>query len=535
MAADSWVQDPSLVFALRQLPEMTEFKPKRALLSVSDKSGLTELADSLRKLGCELIATGGTGRTLQDNDILYTELSQVTEFPEIMDGRVKTLHPLIHGGILSRRVYDEETVKSHKISEIDLVVVNLYPFEQTINNPNHNHTDAVDNIDIGGPTLIRAAAKNHQHVLVVVEPTDYSEVIDLLSFGKIDLEYRIAMASKAFQHIAAYDIVIANYFSKEEPLPEKLLISADLRQPLRYGENPHQRAGYYKTSSTNLQTFFTDKLLQGKELSYNNIADATAAFTTVSSFFDPTCVIVKHNTPCGVAQRTTPKEAYEAAFGCDPTSAFGGVIAFNREVDAETVSTILQAQFVEVILAPKFQLTALDAAMVRPAVRLIEIGEHQAINDRMNLQQSGSGFLFQDADQNPIAYDTYRCVTKRQPDEFEKLDLEFAWRVVRFVKSNAIVLGSDRRTIGIGGGQTSRVMSVRIALWKAQDEGLDTSGAVLASDAFFPFPDSIEIASKAGISAVIQPGGSVKDDAVIEAANAHQIAMIFTGLRHFRH
>lgn len=514
---------------------MTEFIPKRALLSVFDKSGLTDLADVLRKLGCELIATGKTGQTLQDNDIPYTDLSQVTKFPEIMDGRVKTLHPLIHGGILSRRVTDQETVKTHEIGEIDLVVVNLYPFERTISNPDHTYTDAVENIDIGGPTLIRAAAKNHQHVLVVVKPSDYSEVIDLLTGGGIKIDYRITMARKAFQLIAAYDIAIANYFSKEETLPEKLLFSADLQQPLRYGENPHQSAGYYISSSTNLQTCSTDNLLQGKELSYNNIVDATAAYTSVSSFFNPTCVIVKHSTPCGVAQRTTPKAAYEAAFGCDPTSAFGGVIAFNREVDAETVNTILQAQYVEVILAPKFQLAALDVAKVRPAVRLIEVGEHREVIDRMNVQQSGNGFLYQEADQISLGSDTYRCVTQRQPDESEKLDLEFAWRVVQFVKSNAIVFVSDRRTIGIGGGQTSRVMSVRIALWKAQDEGLDTNGAVLASDAFFPFPDSIEMASEAGISAVIQPGGSVKDEAVIKAANAHQIAMVVTGVRHFRH
>ena len=514
---------------------MTRFLPRRALLSVSDKTGLADLAKVLRNLDCELITTGGTGQYLQEHEIQFTDLSKVTEFPEILDGRVKTLHPMIYGGILSRRQQDEDTVAAHGIGEIDIVIVNLYPFELTVASSDHTYAEAIESIDIGGPCLVRAAAKNHHHVLVVVDPSDYPKVSDSLTKKTLDFNFRQRLSAKAFQQVAAYDIAIANYFSRHDELPSKLLISAGLQQRLRYGENPHQQAGYYASPAVTHGGIAAGQLRHGKELSYNNIADADAALQCVSSFPPATCVIVKHNSPCGVAQRSTPQEAYHAAVNCDPVSAFGGVIAFNQEIDVGTVTAILKKQFVEVIIAPKIQSEVISVLKDRPSIRLIEVELNQKSSERMVVEQVSGGFLYQESDNESVDYDSFRCVTDRQPNEREKIDLEFAWRTVRFVKSNAIVVASDQRTIGIGAGQMSRVMSVRIALWKAQEEGLDVNGSVLASDAFFPFPDSIELACLAGVKAVIQPGGSVRDDEVIKAANERQVSMIMTGQRHFRH
>lgn len=515
---------------------MSSLIPSTALLSVFDKQRLDSFAQALLHNGCALIASGGTSLSLKETGIQHQDITALTYFPEMMDGRVKTLHPLVHGGILSRRKLDREVMERHKITQIDIVVVNLYPFATTVAEPECTHELAVENIDIGGPTLIRSAAKNHQYVLVVVDPSDYDDVIARIVARTVDFEYRLSMAKKAFQYIADYDIAIANYFSNDEALPERYFFSAQQKTLLRYGENPHQRAAFYTDrNATKLATIGNAQLLQGKELSYNNIADSDAALECVRQFREVTCVIVKHGNPCGVAQRHTALTAYHAAFSVDPTSAFGGVLAFNSEIDGETLDAILDQQFVEVIVAPEFSEDSLEVAKRRSKVRLLQVGNLSHLPPQFPIKYISGGYLIQEADILELDQDQLRCETRRPPTDQERLDLEFAWRVAWFVKSNAIVIVKDLHTLGIGAGQMSRVVSAKLATSKAHEEGFSTGGSVLASDAFFPFRDGIDTAAKAGITAVIQPGGSVRDDEVITAANEHNIAMLFTGIRHFRH
>ena len=514
---------------------------KRALVSVSNKDGLEELAAALVSAGIEIISTGGTFRFLTDLSFPVIEISEYTSFPEMMDGRVKTLHPKVHGGILARRDLDLGALEENGIVLIDLVVVNLYPFEETISGRDVSDQLAIENIDIGGPAMIRSAAKNHQDVLVVVDPNDYEKVIEGVQKASIDFDLRREFAKKAFQHTAHYDAMIAGYFAKDERFPEKIILVAEKQQDLRYGENPHQRAAFYRS-----RTGFYDPLdlsgliagckqLHGKELSFNNIADSDAALECVKLFKEPACVIVKHGNPCGVATSDNPVAAYQKAVRTDPTSAFGGVIAFNRKVDAKTISEITNNQFVEVIIAPDVSNDVLETLRAKKNVRLLVSGA--AGPDRLHLESKrvAGGLLIQDADDLIWSDEDFKVVTKRRPSDSELRDLEFAWKVCWHTKSNAIVYAKDCCTVGVGAGQMSRVISAKIASMKAAEEGLDPSGAVMASDAFFPFRDGIDAAATAGIDAVIQPGGSVRDQEVIEAADEHGLAMVFTGTRHFRH
>ncbi|MCC6201912.1 MAG: bifunctional phosphoribosylaminoimidazolecarboxamide formyltransferase/IMP cyclohydrolase [Gammaproteobacteria bacterium] len=517
----------------------------RALVSVSDKTGLRDLAAELQRLGVEILSTGGTAQLLRDEGIAVIDVSQHTGFPELMAGRLKTLHPVIHGGILGRRDRDEATMQAHGISPIDLVVVNLYPFEQTIARADCSFAEAIENIDIGGPTMVRAAAKNHRDVAIVVDPADYADVIaELRATGALSAERRYALAVKAFTHTARYDSTIANYLSArafdgtQTDFPERLALHFDKAQALRYGENPHQHAAFYIDPTPPAGSIATARQKQGKELSFNNIADADAALDCVAAFAAPACVIVKHANPCGVAESDDITQAYQRAYLTDPTSAYGGIIAFNRTLDAATVRAILARQFVEVIIAPEIAQQALEILQDKPQIRVLETGrwEDQPATQRDYRRVTG-GLLVQDRDltRAPLDPATLRCVTRCTPTAAQHGDLEFAWRVVTAVKSNAIVYARERMTIGIGAGQMSRVISARIAALKAADEGLTVAGSVMASDAFFPFRDSIDAAAQAGITAVIQPGGSVRDEEVIAAADEHGIAMLFTGTRHFRH
>ncbi len=507
----------------------------RAILSVSDKRGIVELARGLREFECDLVSTGGTGRTLHNAGIAYTKLSSVTGFPEIMDGRVKSLHPLVHGGILSRRSIDADVVAKHGISEIDLVVANLYPFEETSVQPDCSLEQAIETIDIGGPAMIRAAAKNNGHVLVAVDPDDYAEVLVRVKSNSVDREYRQAMAAKAFRHTAAYDAAIAQYLGDQTAFPEALNLAFRQREPLRYGENPHQRAALYTTHPAAVGSIAAARQLQGKHLSYNNIVDSDAANACVQSFELPACVIVKHGIPCGVAIGSDPAEAYRRAFSTDRSSAYGGIVAFNVKLDRDTLVEVIESQFADVVLAPSVAPEAVEAAKRRKNLRLLETGFLDHRSNAMQIKQIVGGMLVQDADSIRMDSISTKCVTERQPSEQEKTDLEFAWQVSKFVKSNAIVLARDNRTVGIGAGQTSRVVSVRIASMKARDEQLDTNGCALASDAYFPFRDGLDVAAQDGVTAVIQPGGSIRDEEVIQAANEHGMAMLFTGVRHFRH
>ncbi len=517
-------------------------KISRALVSVSDKDGVIDFCQKLHSMGVELLSTGGTAKLLADNQIPVTEVSDHTGFPEMMDGRVKTLHPKIHGGILGRRGIDEEIMQKHDIDAIDMVVVNLYPFEQTIARPDCNLPLAIENIDIGGPTMIRAAAKNHNAVSVVVDPNDYDKLIAEMSenSGAVSQQTRFELALKCFQHTAHYDSAIASYLetqhNAESRFPQTLNTRFQHVQEMRYGENPHQKAAFYREFTTIPGTISSAKQLQGKALSYNNIADADAALECVKSFDgQPTCVIVKHANPCGVAQSSSLLEAYNLAFATDPTSAFGGIIAFNQQLDAETAKAITDRQFVEVIIAPSISDEAKEIIAAKQNVRLLDCGQWPAAKADLDFKRVNGGLLVQDRDMGVIGADDVKVVTKRAPTEQELKDLLFAWKVAKFVKSNAIVYCKDGQTIGVGAGQMSRVYSAKIAGIKAADENLVVEGSVMASDAFFPFRDGLDSAGSVGITAVIQPGGSMRDEEVIAAADEHNIAMVFTGMRHFRH
>ncbi|NOQ68620.1 MAG: bifunctional phosphoribosylaminoimidazolecarboxamide formyltransferase/IMP cyclohydrolase [Gammaproteobacteria bacterium] len=514
---------------------------RRALISVSDKNGIVEFAKALHDKGIEILSTGGTANLLADNFIPVMEVSRHTGFPEIMDGRVKTLHPKIHGGILGRRGIDDEVMKENDITPIDLVVVNLYPFEATVAQDDCSLDDAIENIDIGGPAMVRATAKNHAYVSIVVDPADYKCVLEELNDndGVIPYDTRFNLAVKAFEHTANYDGMIANYLGKiksdgsMDELPRTINLQFNKVQEMRYGENPHQHATFYTEKNITEACIATAKQLQGKELSYNNIGDTDAALECVKQFEEPACVIVKHANPCGVSVSDNILDAYNTAYNTDPESAFGGIIAFNRELDSDTAKTIVERQFVEVIIAPAISDEAVEAVAEKKNVRLLECGQWQDTHPRLDYKRVNGGLLVQDADL--LLLNELKVVSEHQPTEQEMNDLLFCWKVAKFVKSNAIVYGKDNMTIGVGAGQMSRINSARIAAIKAEHAGLEVPGSVMASDAFFPFRDGIDAAHEAGIIAVIQPGGSMRDEEVIAAANEHGMAMVFTGMRHFRH
>ena len=516
---------------------------RRALLSVSDKTGLVELARQLASRNVELLSTGGTARELANAGLTVSEVSHYTGFPEIMDGRVKTLHPKIHGGLLGRRGVDDAVMALHQIAPIDLLVVNLYPFAQTISRPSCAYAEAIENIDIGGPAMLRAAAKNHESVAVVVDPADYAVLLEELAAhdGCTTLAQRSRFAAKAFAHTAGYDTMVASYLSEQhliqtERFPQKLPLVFDKAQDLRYGENPHQQAAFYRNLTHKGAGVATATLLQGKDLSFNNIADADTAVECVRQFSETACVIVKHANPCGVAVATSALEAYDRAYRTDPTSAFGGIIAFNRELDAITAAAIVDRQFVEVLAAPAVSTDAMKALAAKPNVRVLALGDlNRAPTGELEYRSVTGGLLAQTRDTGNIDAADLKVVTRRKPTQAEIADLLFAWRVCKFVKSNAIVFARERCTIGVGAGQMSRVYSTRIAAMKAADERLEVEGSVMASDAFFPFQDGLDVAAEYGIRAVIQPGGSRNDAEVIAAADEHGVAMVFTGMRHFRH
>lgn len=527
---------------------MNTLRPvRRALLSVSDKTGIVEFAKALAAMQVEILSTGGTAKLLAEQGITVIEVSDYTGHPEIMDGRVKTLHPKIHGGILARRGTDEAVMAANHIGPIDLVVVNLYPFANTVAKPGCTLADAVENIDIGGPTMVRAAAKNHQDVTIIVNASDYPKVLAELKAnnGATTLETRFSLAISAFEHTAQYDGMIANYFGAMLPaygseeaasrFPRTFNSQFVKKQDLRYGENSHQQAAFYVDANATEASVSTATQLQGKALSYNNIADTDAALECVKEFAEPACVIVKHANPCGVAIGESILEAYNRAYSTDPTSAFGGIIAFNRELDATTAKEIVSRQFVEVIIAPSASAEAVAVVGSKPNVRLLVCGNFAAAAPALDIKQVNGGILLQDRDQHRISESDLKVVTKRQPTAQELKDLLFCWKVAKFVKSNAIVYVKDSMTIGVGAGQMSRVYSAKIAGIKAADEKLEVKGSVMASDAFFPFRDGIDAAAAAGITAVIQPGGSMRDAEVIAAADEHGMAMVFTGVRHFRH
>jgi phosphoribosylaminoimidazolecarboxamide formyltransferase/IMP cyclohydrolase len=531
---------------------------KQALISVSDKTGIVEFARELSTAGVKLLSTGGTFKLLKDNGIAVTEVSEYTGFPEMMDGRVKTLHPKIHGGILGRRGQDDAVMAAHDISGIDLVVVNLYPFAATVARPGCTLPEAIENIDIGGPAMVRSAAKNHAHVGIVVNASDYGRVLaEVKKTGGLADETRFDLAVKAFEHTASYDGMIANYLgglvgekkgdnAARDVFPRTFNTQFVKLQDLRYGENPHQRAAFYREAAPAGKppqaSVATARQLQGKELSYNNIADTDAALECAKSFAKPACIIVKHANPCGVAVVPDAeggiRRAYDLAYATDPESAFGGIIAFNRELDADTARAIVERQFVEVIIAPSVAAAALEVTRTKQNVRVLECGALPAIDGRdaqWDFKRVTGGLLVQDQDLGMIKEADLKIVTRRAPTEAEIHDLIFAWKIAKYVKSNAIVYARGRQTIGVGAGQMSRVNSARIAAIKAEQAGLPVAGAVMASDAFFPFRDGIDNAAKVGIRAVIQPGGSLRDAEVIAAADEHDIAMVFTGMRHFRH
>ena len=517
---------------------------RRALLSVSDKTGLVELACALETAGVEILSTGGTHRVLREAGVVVREVADVTGFPEIMDGRVKTLHPMIHGGILGRRGTDDAVMAEHGIDGIDLVVVNLYPFERTVARDDVSFDDAIENIDIGGPAMVRAAAKNHAHVAVVVDPADYPDLLAALAGQGLDAALRRRLATKAFAHTSRYDAAVAGYLSSltadgaRDTFPGVLGLQFNKKQDMRYGENPHQRAAFYAEANPPVGSIASAVQLQGKALSYNNVADADAALECVKVFSDkPTCVIVKHANPCGVAVSMDGiRQAYDLAYQTDPTSAFGGIIAFNRELDADTARAIVERQFVEVIIAPAVTEDARAVVATKQNVRLLACSQWPDLPvPALDYKRVGGGLLVQDRDDHRIATSDLKVVTRRAPTETEMHDLVFAWRVAQFVKSNAIVYARNRQTIGVGAGQMSRVYSAKIAGIKAADEKLQVAGSVMASDAFFPFRDGIDAAAAAGIVAVIQPGGSMRDSEVIAAADEAGMAMVFTGVRHFRH
>ena len=515
-------------------------KIKRALVSVSNKEGIVDFCQSLSKdHGVEIISTGGTLKTLQEAGINAIDISDHTGFPEMMDGRVKTLHPKVHGGILARRDLDQEVMEKNQIKEIDLVVVNLYPFIETVSKEDTTLEIAIENIDIGGPSMVRSAAKNNLYVGVVVEPSDYKKVLEEISKneGAISLETRRNLAAKAFSHTANYDSAISNYLNQQQNTKPKYLFGKyELKQELRYGENPHQSAAFYvNTSETNNDNISSAKQLQGKELSYNNIADTDAAYECVKTFSEPACVIVKHANPCGIALGNSIQEAYEKAFASDETSAFGGIIAFNQSLDERTASKIIENQFVEVIIAPGIKEEAQQALSIKENIRILDAGTLGDQNNNPKLLSVSGGLLMQDNDIATLSNEDIKIVSEREPSEDEIQNCLFAWKVCKFVKSNAIVYTKDNQTIGIGAGQMSRIDSAQIAASKALERGFKTEGCSMASDAFFPFRDGIDAAAKIGITSVIQPGGSMRDQEVIDAANEAGMAMLFTGIRHFRH
>jgi len=516
---------------------------RRALLSVSDKTGLIELARELARHNIEILSTGGTAQLLAASGVAVREVASYTGFPEIMGGRVKTLHPKIHGGLLGRRGLDDGVMAQHGIAPIDLLVVNLYPFAATVARPGSRYAEAIENIDVGGPAMLRAAAKNHESVLVVVDPADYPMLLKELEAhqGGSASETRARLAAKAFAHTARYDAMVAGYLSSEHPepdqgLPATLQLMLEKAQDLRYGENPHQKAALYREPAARGAGVAAARVLQGKDLSFNNIADADAAIECVRQFADCACVIVKHANPCGAALGATVLQAYESAYRTDPTSAYGGIIALNRELDASAAEAILERQFVEVLAAPAVSAEAARVLSGKPNVRVLELGDLNARGgDEFELRSVTGGVLMQSRDVAELSPEELKVPTRRKPSEAELADLTFAWRVCKFVKSNAIVFARGGATIGIGAGQMSRVYSTRLAAMKAADEKLTVAGAVMASDAFLPFRDNLDVAAAYGIRAVIQPGGSVRDAEVIAAADEHGMAMVFTGMRHFRH
>ena len=549
---------------------------RRALLSVSDKTGVLELARELAAMQVELLSTGGTAKALRDAGIAVRDVSEVTGFPEIMDGRVKTLHPSIHGGLLGRSGTDDSVMAEHGITPIDLLVVNLYPFATTVAKADCSYEDAIENIDIGGPAMLRAAAKNHARVSVVVDPAQYVSLLAALKAGGTTAAQRRGFAAKAYAHTSVYDGQVTQWLSTRagqdaqvpreagtpvaaagqdaqvpreagtpvaaaenpdapEAWPHTFNLSLDLASALRYGENPHQRGALYVEKDAPQGIVTTARFLQGKELSYNNLADADAALECVKAFDAPACVIVKHANPCGVAVAVDLLTAYDRAYAVDPTSAFGGIIAFNRPLDAATAAQILQRQFVEVVLAPGIAAEALPLFAKKPNVRVLSVGNQSAPRAGLEYKRIAGGLLVQDADSDALTAADLKVVTQRAPSPAQMADLLFAWKVAMYVKSNAIVYARDQQTVGIGAGQMSRVVSARIAGLKAEEAGLAVPGSVMASDAFFPFRDGIDAAASAGIVAVIQPGGSMRDAEVIAAADEHGIAMVFTGRRHFRH
>jgi len=516
----------------------------QALISVSDKSGVLEFARGLHQLGVKILSTGGTAKLLADNQIPVTEVADYTGFPEMLDGRVKTLQPKVHAGILARRDLPEHmaTLKQHDIPTIDLVVVNLYPFAATIAKPGCTLEDAIENIDIGGPTMVRAAAKNHGHVAIVTDPADYADVLAemQISQGAVSDATRFDLAKKAFSHTAAYDSMISNYLTTinsdgtQSDFPAQINFNFAKVQEMRYGENPHQKAAFYRELTPLAGSISNYTQVQGKELSYNNIGDADATWELVKSFDEPACVIVKHANPCGVAVADTPLNAYKLAYATDPTSAFGGIIAFNRELDEASAKQITANQFVELIIAPSATDAALAVTAAKQNVRVLIVPLSNAHN-QYDMKRVGGGLLVQTPDLFTVKREHLKIVTKVQPTEAQLNDLLFAFRVAKFVKSNAIVFCQDGHTLGVGAGQMSRVDSTRIASIKAQNAGLSLAGSVVASDAFFPFRDGLDVLAEAGAKAVIQPGGSMRDEEVIAAADEHGLAMVFTGYRHFRH
>lgn len=515
-------------------------KINRALISVSNKTGILNFCYELERLGIELLSTGGTARLLADNDINVTQVSHYTGYPEVMGGRVKTLHPKIHGGILGRRGIDDNIMATRGIKAIDMVIVNLYPFEETITRPDCDLDKAIENIDIGGVSMIRSAAKNHKDVAIIVDPSDYAAVLNELLHNHQQLteQTHFNLALKGYTHTANYDTAIAQYLAKanQQTFPETLNLQFNKIQDMRYGENPHQNAAFYKEKSPVSGSIVATKQLQGKELSYNNIADADAALECVKSFKDQaTCVIVKHVNPCGVAQANSILEAYDLAYTTDPVASFGGIIAFNRELDEATATEIIKRQFVEVIIAPAISSAAQKVLSEKQNIRVLQCDLGNSNEPSLDYKRVSGGLLVQNKDHDITTAPEVKVMSKRTPTKQQLSDLLFAWKVAKFVKSNAIVYCKDGRTIGIGAGQMSRVYAARIAGINAQDKGLTISGSVMASDAFLPFRDGLDVAAEAGISAVIQPGGSMRDAEVIAAANEHNIAMIFTYMRHFKH
>ena len=519
-------------------------KVSRALISVSDKNGIVDFARALQELNIELLSTGGTFRLLKENNISVIEVSDYTNFPEMMDGRVKTLHPKVHGGILGRRGVDDAVMEEHSIKPIDMVIVNLYPFASTVSDPNCTLSDAIENIDIGGPTMVRSAAKNHKDVAVLVNNNDYSEVVRELKENQGQLKYqtRYELMVKAFEHTAGYDGMIANHFGARgidntaRDFSDTFNMQYFKTQEMRYGENPHQKAAFYTEANPTEAGVATAKQLQGKELSFNNIADTDAALECVKQFDEPACVIVKHANPCGVAVAADIGAAYKLAFATDPESAFGGIIAFNRELDRKTARAICEKQFVEVIIAPTISADASAVIEEKKNIRLLACGmwnSHQPTD--FDYKRVNGGLLIQDKDNGMVCESDLKIVSKRIPTSSEMSDMLFAWKVAKMVKSNAIIYAKNNQTIGVGAGQMSRINSARIAGIKAEHAGLDVAGAVMASDAFFPFRDGIDNAGEAGLSCIIQPGGSMRDDEVIAAANDHGMSMVFTGMRHFKH